>query len=291
MRKFLKAKIVSLVMCGTAWAFSPSPTQQFAHAIAKAEGFYRAGTIPNRLHNPGDIRALRGTRYPGQVGLNKHGYVIFRNDRAGWQALYHQIDKIIAGESTHYNVDMTLRQLSRKYATSSTWVKNVSRTLGVTPDARVWEVLNVAPRVEGVLSAETPIYCRPDVIKAMNFIWTESRNGTTGVEATFILNGMPSAYSIEQESMTDEKMQQTVHVYPGQTFALFHVHPNGGGMYPSTPTNNYAGNDLGDTGFADKYGFDIYVVSYLGLTVYRPNGQVTVKLRDNMSWTSTKGCF
>jgi hypothetical protein len=83
------------------------------------------------------------------------------------------------------------------------------------------------------------------------------------------VDGTPQAYTITHSPRTGEKMSQHVIVH-SNTFALFHVHPNGGGMWPSTPKNNYMGNGLGDTGFADKVGFDIYVVSSSGLTVYSP---------------------
>jgi hypothetical protein len=121
-----------------------SPTQTLAKAIARAEGFYVKGSIPNRLHNPGDIRSRLLHAYPGQIGL-KHGYVVFRNDRAGWAALERQIDKMVDGSSRIYNVNMTLKQFSKKYAESPTWVKNVSSILDVTSSTRMWEILDVAP--------------------------------------------------------------------------------------------------------------------------------------------------
>src|SRR5947209_5334458 len=94
---------IFLLLTASFWGLTLPPTQQLAEAIARAEGFYQKGSVPNRTHNPGDIRATRGEHYPGQVGLNKHGYIIFRNDRAGWAALNHQIDKMVEGESRHYN--------------------------------------------------------------------------------------------------------------------------------------------------------------------------------------------
>jgi len=53
------------------------------HRIARQEGFYVAGSLPQRLHNPGSLvfahqaGALRG---PGR-------YAAFADDRAGWEAL------------------------------------------------------------------------------------------------------------------------------------------------------------------------------------------------------------
>src|SRR5271165_3492446 len=115
---FMKKHIITFFLM-TASCFA-TPVSKLTHAIAKAEGFYKKGTLPNRYHNPGDIRSKLRHAYPGQIGLNKHGYVIFRDDASGWAALTAQIDKIISGESTKYNVNMTLNEFARKYATSPT---------------------------------------------------------------------------------------------------------------------------------------------------------------------------
>src|ERR1035437_125361 len=134
-----------------------------------------------------------------------------------------------------------------------------------------------------------PVYCKPDVIKAMGKIWMEADSGRSGVEAAFTLNGTPDAYTIYMEPAGHEQMQQKIHTYPN-TFAVFHVHPNASGEYPSTPTNNYAGNGQGDTGMADKRHLDIYVVSSRGLTVYYPATKTTKKLREWFDWYKQKGC-
>lgn len=121
--------------------------QDLAKAIAKAEGYYKAGTIPNRFNNPGDIRALRGARYPGQIGISKRHYVIFKTKDAGWSALRHQIEKVISGESKVYTVNLTFKQFGKKYASSPIWAKNVSKTLSVSPSTALWEFLDVGPAV------------------------------------------------------------------------------------------------------------------------------------------------
>lgn len=139
---------VFLLMTASAFAFTPSRTEALAGAIARAEGFYVKGSVPARFHNPGDIRSHSRHAYAGQVGLSRHGYVIFRNDAAGWAALRGQIEKVISGESKIYTVNMTLRQFSKRYATSATWVRNVSRLLAVDANAPLWEVLDVAPALE-----------------------------------------------------------------------------------------------------------------------------------------------
>ena len=138
-------RVILIALLLTTSCFSQVHT--LAKAIAKAEGFGKAGTIPSRYRNPGDLKAVRGYRYPGQVGVGKGGHVIFRND-AGWTALEHQIDKIVDGTS-RYNVNMTLKEISKKYAGNwRVWSMNVAHNLGVTPDTSLWEVLNVPPVME-----------------------------------------------------------------------------------------------------------------------------------------------
>jgi len=134
-----------------------------------------------------------------------------------------------------------------------------------------------------------PLYCQPDVITSLKTIWQESGNGTTGIEATFIVSGADGFYSIDIMPHTNEKDKQTVYVY-NTTFALFHIHPNNSGAYPSTPSNNIAGNGLGDTGWADKDHFDIYAASSRGLTVYYWQTKKMTILRGGLTWMSQKGC-
>lgn len=141
--------IISLMLLLTTACFAQDKVHTFARAIAKAEGFERKGTLPNRYRNPGDLKAVTGYKYPGQIGVSKRGYVVFRTNAAGWSALEHQIEKIINGES-RYTVNMTLKEISKKYSGGSrVWAKNVARNLGVTPDVYLWEILDVAPVLEG----------------------------------------------------------------------------------------------------------------------------------------------
>ena len=125
-----------------------SQVQVLASAIAKAEGFSKAGSLPSRYRNPGDLKAVRGYRYPGQEGVGKGGHVIFRSSAAGWAALEHQINKITDGTS-RYNVNMTLEEIGKKYAGNwRVWSTSVARNLGVTPRTSLWEVLDVPPAME-----------------------------------------------------------------------------------------------------------------------------------------------
>jgi hypothetical protein len=125
-----------------------TPQGRLAQAIAKAEGYGVRGTIPTRCNNPGDLKVVRGWLYPGQVGVCKGGHVRFKTAAEGWAALNHQLDKIVEGTS-RYTVNSTLASMARRYAGNyRVWAKNVAHNLGVTPDAELWEILDVAPRLQ-----------------------------------------------------------------------------------------------------------------------------------------------
>src|SRR5208282_4304844 len=53
------------------------------------------------------------------------------------------VDKILSNQSAHYNTSMTFRQLARRYATSPTWVKNVTHNLGTTPGTTIAEYFDL----------------------------------------------------------------------------------------------------------------------------------------------------
>ena len=136
----LKIIVTVLVSFVTTLAVGQS-TQELAKAIARTEGFYVKGTVPNRTNNPGDIRSRSTHAYPGQVGLNEQGYVVFGTAKAGWAALNHQLSMVAAGRSKYYQTSMTIQQFSRRYATSPLWAKNVARMLNVTPETTLAELL------------------------------------------------------------------------------------------------------------------------------------------------------
>jgi hypothetical protein len=84
-RAYVMSKIVGFMLVGTCWAAGAQDRiDLFVHAIARAEGFYQYGSIPNRCHNPGD---LKGTRFPGEVGLCRGGHARFANAEYGWQGI------------------------------------------------------------------------------------------------------------------------------------------------------------------------------------------------------------
>ena len=144
-------KIVALLLVlGGTTCNAQDKVEKFAHAIALTEGFDVRGSIPNRYHNPGDLKIMaRGQKYPGQVGIGKAQHVIFRNDAAGYAALYHEIDKILSGESHWYSQEMTLQQMGKFYAQNSRiWAKNLAHNLGVPPSTTLEEYFDLPPRIK-----------------------------------------------------------------------------------------------------------------------------------------------
>ena len=107
----------------------PAIVKRFSEAIAAAEGFNVAGSIPQRNNNPGDI-------------MSGGSYVVYNSITEGWQALYDQVHLMFFGGSKYYNPSMTISQVAYLYADGANdpsgaqnWAQNVANYLGVTPDA------------------------------------------------------------------------------------------------------------------------------------------------------------
>lgn len=115
----------------------PQPIIRFAQAIAKQEGFYLAGSIPNRANNPGDLKL------PGQATLAGTSITVFESVDQGWTALYRQLWLILKGGSSYYNLDMSIDEMSRVWTATQQgpWAANVSSYLGVAPSTPLWQVL------------------------------------------------------------------------------------------------------------------------------------------------------
>ena len=147
-------KLLTLfVLVGTAFGQSYDYIKkraEFARAIARTEGCYVKGSIPNRYHNCGDLKRMNKERvYLGQIGVGKGGHIIFRDNASGWAALLQQIDKILAGESKFYTPEMTLQQMGKFYAQNSRlWAKNLARNLGVSPSTTLEEYFEIPPRIK-----------------------------------------------------------------------------------------------------------------------------------------------
>jgi hypothetical protein len=132
----------------------------------------------------------------------------------------------------------------------------------------------------GVLAEETvPILetlSNPEVIAAMRTAWIASAAGTSGIEATFALDRGRSDYKVVAAGPTNHFMSQEISITPGQTFAVFHVHPTRSRPDPS-------GNDQA---IADKYKLKIVTMHVLGLYEYDPVTRKTTQLRDGLGWLS-----
>jgi hypothetical protein len=116
----------------------PEPIKRFAQAIAKAEGFYVAGSIPQRANNPGDLKMINWDGPTLGEGIS-----VFQSVDAGWSALYRQLYLILSGQSGVYNLDMTIAQMGAKWTATqqSAWASNVAGYLAVSPSTPLWSVL------------------------------------------------------------------------------------------------------------------------------------------------------
>lgn len=115
---------------------------EFAYAIAFAEGFGVPGKVPTLYHNPGDL----GPGDTGFQGEEHSGSVVSKlpDDATGWQLLYNKIARAFAGQSSVYSANMTIMEWAQKYAADSqVWANNVASYLGLTPDTRIVDWLQM----------------------------------------------------------------------------------------------------------------------------------------------------
>jgi len=112
--------------------------QKLAQAIAKAEGFYTAGSRPARNHNPGDMTQDLIGKAVGQDGP----FPIYATDADGWADLYAQINLWMSGGSEHADPSSTIEDLSSFYTANdqSTWALNVANALGVPVDTEIGQI-------------------------------------------------------------------------------------------------------------------------------------------------------
>jgi hypothetical protein len=111
--------------------------QNFASAIARQEGFYVAGSIPQRANNPGDLKV------PGLPTLPGTSITKFASADLGWAALHRQLQLIVTGQSSFYSLDMTIAEMARTWTTTeqTPWAQNVAMFAGVTVQTPLYEVL------------------------------------------------------------------------------------------------------------------------------------------------------
>ncbi len=113
--------------------------QKIAKAIAKAEGFYVQGSIPQRANNPGDLE--RGDIGFGVIALK----TIYPSAGQGWEAIYHQIGIMLDNSSAVYGPTWTIQDVADEYVSgmqsdtkdSVAWAQNVADSLGVSVDTQI----------------------------------------------------------------------------------------------------------------------------------------------------------
>lgn len=116
----------------------PAGIKRMAEAIARQEGFYKSGSIPQRANNPGDLKV------PGWTGPTLGtGITVFNSVDDGWQALYRQLWRILTNQSAYYNLDMTIAEMGGVWTATQqdAWSSNVAGFLGVPTSTKLWEVL------------------------------------------------------------------------------------------------------------------------------------------------------
>lgn len=116
---------------------------RFAQAIAHAEGFYSAGSLPQRCHNPGDLSlGDRGLGTARSSGFGASDITIFGSDEEGWQHLYSEVHGMLSGSSHIYRPQLTLAEVAIKYAMDAAWGVNVAARLGVPVTITLGELAN-----------------------------------------------------------------------------------------------------------------------------------------------------
>lgn len=114
---------------------------RFAEAIAHAEGFYQAGSLPQRCHNPGDLAiGDRGFGTALSTGIGAANITIFDTDASGWLYLNNQVRRMLNGSSRVYSLSMSLLQVGLIYAVDEQWGRNVAAKLGVPPETTLGEL-------------------------------------------------------------------------------------------------------------------------------------------------------
>ena len=111
---------------------------KLASAIATEEGFFVAGSLPQRMNNPGDIRSAPWLQHPALV----HGFWMADSIQQGIAGLYHQLALDVAR-------GWTLTQLIYTYAPpadhnrTAEYLANVARMVAIDPKVTMWTYLEI----------------------------------------------------------------------------------------------------------------------------------------------------
>lgn len=106
-----------------------------AVAIANAEGYGGAGSIPTLANNPGDLE-LGDLGYGTMQAAGGQKITVFPNVAAGWMALENQISRIFSGRSRYYSPDESLQDFGVTYSGGSQrYGANLANFLGLSPSS------------------------------------------------------------------------------------------------------------------------------------------------------------
>ena len=73
---------------------------------------------------------------------------------------------------------------------------------------------------------ETPVYCRPVVIDALNQAWSKVRRGRAEFEAVFRVDYAEGEFTVTFAEMTYQSLRQSIQIDRRRTVAIFHTHPD-----------------------------------------------------------------
>jgi hypothetical protein len=110
---------------------------KLAEAIARKEGFYVAGSLPQRQNNPGDLRHAPGENHPG----NPDAVGAFPTAEAGWAALERQLGLYAARGLTV--ADMVYEYAPESENDSAAYLNYVCEYVGCQPNDLVSQVLTI----------------------------------------------------------------------------------------------------------------------------------------------------
>jgi hypothetical protein len=110
---------------------------RLADAIAFAEGYFAAGSRPQRNNNPGDLERDLTGKAIGHDGP----YMVYATPEDGMDALEYQVRLMFKG-SRIYNPSMTIAEVAQHYTTTqqSSWALNVAARLGVSTGTRIEDI-------------------------------------------------------------------------------------------------------------------------------------------------------
>ena len=105
--------------------------QTLIQAMARMEGFYSPGTLPNRRNNPGDIEDGKFAQAHGALPSDGHRFAAWATPEEGFAAMRSLL-------TAHY-LGLTLAQALNKWAPPvennvNAYLKNVSTWTGMAAD-------------------------------------------------------------------------------------------------------------------------------------------------------------